>query len=186
MIKVPFRAVLIFLIALVAVGGVINLGLENKNADTVSVSEGACSDKGVTLVVDFGSQSDRVPITKCVSNFTGSGWELFDAAGVDVAGTAEYPEAFVCRINNFPTSENEDCLGTPDLASGSWAYFYSSVSSSEDNLQLGKWQRSPVGAATRVPACGEFEGWFFIKANTEKETKSPSEISTTPAPFMCK
>lgn len=177
MIKVPFRAVLIFLIALVAIGGVINLEMEKSSTSNATVSDGVCSDKGVTLVVDFGSKSGQEPITRCVREFSGTGWDLFEAAGVKVAGTSEYPEAFVCRIANFPHAEKEDCLGTPDFASGSWTYFYSSVSANDENSQPAKWQRSPVGAATRMPACGEFEGWLFAN--------SPSEISTDPAPFKC-
>jgi hypothetical protein len=177
MIKVPFRAVLIFLIALVALGGVINLEMEKSNTSNATVSDGACSDKGVTLVIDFGTNSSQEPIARCVLDFSGTGWELFEAAGVKVAGTSEYPEAFVCRIDNFPDYEKEDCLGTPDFASGSWTYFYSSASANGQNLPPAKWQRSPVGAATRMPACGEFEGWLFAK--------SPSEISTDPTPFKC-
>ena len=177
MIKVPFRGVLVSLLALVAAGGLVASNVKSENVQP-SIKEGICKDLGTTLVVDFGDQIAASTITKCISNFNGSGWQLLKAAGFEVAGTSEYPDSFVCRINNFPNSKAEDCVGTPGSSGGRWVYFYSSVTTGNATKS---WSRSPVGAAARKPKCGEFEGWLFI---TEKADRKVPAI--TPKPFSCK
>ncbi len=181
MISVPFRAVLISLIALVAIGGLVATNGERpvgQNSEQ-AVFEGACTDQGTTLLIDFGPLSGRDPITRCVTGFTGTGWELFGAAGIKVTGTSEYPEAFVCRLEDFPAASIEDCLGTPGVKNGSWAYLYAT-----GKTDAGSWSRSPVGAATRMPGCGESEGWLFVEPGKNQQPNSPS-ISTKPTVFSC-
>ena len=187
MITVPFRAVLLSLIALVAVGGMVATNDEVVN-NSSKVSTGACTKSGVTVVVDFGSSSSLAPITKCVSqqnSRSSSGWQLLAAAGIQTTGTSEYPESFVCRLNDFPAVSEEDCLGTPGFTSGSWVYFYSKKGPLEsDSNQQPAWQRSPVGSATRVPGCGDFEGWLFVKPRTDG--KPVRQVpSATPKPLHC-
>jgi len=177
MIKVPFRGVLVSLIALVAIGGLIASNSEMKTTRPTN-AEDSCKGSGITLVVDFGGEDGAKNITKCVSNFDGTGWQLLEAAGLEVAGTSEYPKSFVCRINNFPTSAAEDCVGTPGSLGGSWVYFYSSVASGSETTS---WSRSPVGAATRKPKCGDFEGWLFLTQGSEKQVPAIAA-----EPFSCK
>lgn len=187
MIKVPFRAVLISLIALVAIGGLINLEMENRSTLNQRFTNGACTSNGTTLVIDFGTDSKRDPITKCVVDFHGTGWQLMESAGVTVVGTSEYPESFVCRLEDFPDNQREDCQGTPDPSNGSWVYFYSTISTLDSATVASTWQRSPVGAATRTPNCGDYEGWLFRKQETETAgTIASNEISIEPQPFACK
>lgn len=185
MIRVPFGSVLIGLIAIVAVGGLIastapNQSPKSRQAELIeSVSNGACQKTGITLVVDFGSNSNRDLVKKCVQGFTGNGWQLIEAAGIAVEGTNEYPEAFVCRLANFPSAADEDCLGTPEFRNGSWVYFYSSKEISDEPT----WTQSPNGAASRNPGCGEFEAWLFVNASNDSARKLPS---ISPKPFLCK
>ncbi len=181
MIKVPFRAVLISLIAVVAVGGLVVPNLQNgptKNNSNQNIStNGACTKQGTTLIVDFGKESNLAPIQKCVVANELSGWQFLQHAGLQVAGTSEYPNSFVCRINDWPSQKVEDCAGTPGLVGGSWVYFYSKPGSSG-------WLRSPVGAATRKPLCGEVEGWLFVDPLADGQKFTSPKIS--PSPFICR
>jgi hypothetical protein len=181
MIKVPFRAVLISLIAIVAVGGLVVPNLQNEpttdNPNQNTSTNGACTKKGTTLIVDFGADSKLAPIQRCVVARGASGWQVLQAAGLQVTGTSEYPNAFVCRINDWPSQKAEDCAGTPGLTSGSWVYFYSKPGSDG-------WLRSPVGAATRRPLCGEVEGWLFVNQQADDQRFASPKI--LPSPFICR
>lgn len=155
------RLSLIGLVGLVAIGFALNNRVQtgsNPNPSTksspVSILNGQCETEGVSLVVDFGSESELQPIVKCISNYTDSSWNLFQAAGISVTGTSKYPVGFVCRIQNFPNEAQEPCLDMPNTAVGSWAYFVASAGSKE-------WQYSTWGAATHKPACGTAEAWLF-------------------------
>lgn len=174
--SVPFRAVLFALIGLVAIGSLITASPSSSKVTANVISGEACAKSGVTLVIDFGDQS-RAPLVTCVKNFAGTGWQLFEAAGIAVEGTAEYPQSFVCRISEFPSTKDEDCLGTPNYNSGTWVYF-----SSTDSAQTSGWNRSPQGAASRKPGCGDFEGWRFV-VGAESSSQIPN---FEPHPFVCK
>jgi hypothetical protein len=181
MIKVPFRAVLISLIAIVAVGGLVVPNLQNGptkiNSNQNVSTNGACTNHGITLIVDFGKETKLEPIQKCVVAEGLSGWQVLQHAGLQVFGTAEYPNSFVCRINDWPSQKIEDCAGTPGLVGGSWVYFYSKPGSNG-------WLRSPVGAATRKPICGEVEGWLFVNRLADDQKFASPKIY--PNPFSCR
>lgn len=176
MIKVPFRAVLISLVALVAIGGLVVPNLQVAG-DSGATEDGACTHKGTTLFVDFGSNSKMEPLVRCITDTGLTGWQVLEHAGLKVLGTAEYPDAFVCRIDSFPSEENEDCNGTPGLSTGSWVYFYA-------NTGTKGWSRSPVGAATRKPRCGEVEGWLFVNQLADEQKFASPRIN--PMPFICR
>jgi hypothetical protein len=132
---------------------------------------------GVTLVVDFGSSSDAQPLTVCAESSPADGWKLFKAAGVKVAGTAQYPVGFVCRINDYPSLADQDCEQTPTAAEGSWVYF---TASAKTNFH--DWRFSMVGASMNRPECGDVQGWRFVKASDGSNTKYPR---VKPEPFKC-
>jgi len=156
------RLALVGLVALVAIGFLINRTSPSNQESTPSAAkDGQCSESGTSLVIDFGSGSTRNPIEKCVSNFDGSSWKLFAAAGLEVSGTDQYPVGFVCRINGFPDESVENCINTPGSSTGSWAFFVAID---------GKWEYSPVGAAGHKAKCGTAEGWRFL---------SPGEVLTS-------
>jgi hypothetical protein len=181
--KISLRMVLVALVAVVAIGGLISAvpGGEKNSSNTLAdyvTHAGACNDEqGVSLVVDFGSSSTQSPMTTCVKNFKGTGWQLFSAAGIKVAGTDEFPTGFVCRIANWPSAEKQPCTSTPTNAQGTWAYFVASVSTQN------QWQFSGQGAATHKPGCGSLEGWRFVEPG---ESASASLPRVTPMPFGCK
>ena len=167
------RFSLIGLVALVAIGFAVNQQQSDgdKNKPQSSVTTGLCSTDGTSLVVDFGN--DEAVIQKCVTNFSGYSWDLFEAAGLDVAGTEKYPVGFVCRIQGFPTEQDEPCTDTPGTKNGSWAYFLTD--------ETGAWQYSPIGASTHKSKCGVAEGGRFLKPNKPVQTPPRS----TPQVYDC-
>lgn len=153
--------VLSALILLVVAGSVLSWAFENNVVKITSANQvevrytvGACEEPGVTIVIDFGDSAERDPIIRCANDFVGNGWEVFQATAIDVSGTSQYPVGFACRIENFPTSSEQNCKDTPKYSEGSWGYF---VFSNESG-----WQVSQVGSAAREAECGLAEGWLFI------------------------
>ena len=163
------RLSLIGLVLLVAIGFASNLNWQVKTVDYVpaSVEAGTCLDAGTTLVVDFGTESKKPSEIKCVKNFTGYSWDMFEAAGLSVSGTDKYPVGFVCRIEGFPGEDVEPCAETPGTKNGSWAYFLGTENNS--------WLYSPIGASTHKVKCGVSEGWRFLLPGESIQT--PPRIS---------
>lgn len=174
--SIPLRAVLFSLIGLVALGSVVSLKPDSPKSSEVKVNDGACTTSGVTLVVDFGKTALE-PLVKCVRQFSGTGWQLFEASSIQVEGTAEYPESFVCRIAGFPKKDKEDCLGTPSFVTGTWVYFQSGVKNESQG-----WLRSAEGSASRKPQCGDYEGWLFVMGQSTQGQLPGLEAK----PFKCK
>lgn len=172
--------VLVALVALVAIGGLISTipGAESSKQPSSSASfhDGQCSNEpGVSLIIDFGKSSGREPMVRCAREFTGNGWQLFAAAGVEVSGTDEFATGFVCRVADWPSVEKQPCTSTPTAAQGTWAYFVSTETNS--------WKFSSQGAAMRKPKCGTAEGWRFVEPG---EVASQSMPKVLPITFGCK
>jgi hypothetical protein len=163
------RLSLVGLVLLVAVGYVINLNQSKAIEESipVSVEAGMCLDAGTSLVIDFGTASDKPAEVICVKNFTGYSWDMFEAAGLEVSGTDRYPVGFVCRIEGLPGEDVEPCAETPGTKNGSWAYFLGD----ENN----NWLYSPIGASTHKVKCGVSEGWRFLLPGESIQT--PPRIS---------
>lgn len=153
--KISFRAVLIFLVLLVAVGGAISVNSKAPATTSSNYSSGACLDTGVTLAIDFGKYGPTSAV-RCALKFSGTSWQLFEAVGLQVQGTLPYPQSFVCRIDDWP--KNQSCKTTPNPQSGYWKYF---IATSGDH----SWKLSPIGAASRKPGCGDFEGWLYVSSD---------------------
>lgn len=169
--RLTLRTVLAGLIALAVVGWALS-GLNEDDPGRIDSSTTATQNSNptgtVTLVIDFGSDSELKPIIRKVEFVGGTGWDLFEAAGLDVAGTAEFPTGFVCRIEGVPSIANQDCLDTPKFSEGSWSYFVT-------NSKLGNgWLLSGAGAATHHPECGAFEGWLWVPAGESSGQQLPS------------
>lgn len=158
------RLSLIGLVALVAFGFWYNQSQPNQANQEVVVQQGQCQAAGISLVIDFGSDSNQQIIEKCLQNYSGNSWNLLKAAGLNIEGTQKYPVGFLCRINGFPSEESEKCIDTPGAKTGSWA-FYTSTSTS--------WEYSAIGAASHKAECGTAEGWRFLLP-TEELTEVPS------------
>ena len=159
----PFKLALITTIALGLAGCYGAPITQGQTSD--SWADGACSKEkpGVTLSVDYlGTVT-----THCALNFTGSGWELFKAAGFDVRGTQKYPTAFACQINGEPKTAKCD---DSDASGAYWGYYI---------LSGGKWDYATTGASDHRSTCGETEGWVYMQTE-----KTVSHLPTPPA-FTC-
>lgn len=116
------------------------------------------SQKKVTLVIDYGTKSNRPMQTFELKNLPGDikGWDLFKSANLSVRGTDPFPSGFVCRIDGWPNKAQQDCADTPNFAEGHWAYYVT-------NSSLGSgWLLSGQGAATHIPECAGYEGWSWV------------------------
>jgi len=178
------RSTLIGLIALVALGAVANavapdwfavrvvshVPVKSASAD-FPVSKSECELAGVTLVVEQSATSN--PLVRCVAGFRGTGWELFGAAKVAVAGTEQYPQGFVCRIAGYPSVSKQSCNGTPTLREGTWTYWFATATTGE------KWHLAMQGAAARKPLCGDVEAWVFSTGGNQPAPKF------VPEPLSC-
>lgn len=172
--KISFRAVLIFLVLLVAAGGAISFNSNAPATTSRNYSSGACVDDGVTLVIDFGKSGPTSEV-RCALQFSGSSWQLFEAVGLQVQGTLQYPQSFVCRIEGWP--KNQSCKSTPNPQSGYWKYF---IATGGQHV----WKYSPIGAASRKPDCGDFEGWLFVSSEDGPEAERAAP-RVEPNTFQC-
>ncbi|MEO0023957.1 MAG: hypothetical protein RL196_398 [Actinomycetota bacterium] len=195
--KIKLRPVLIGLILLVAVVGLTRVVPEATPSLEASASAAASwcekANLGVSLVVDFGAESKRQAIVKCAAGFNAAGinaaassmsneltgWQLFKATGVEVAGTSDYPVGFACRIAGWPTPEKQPCTSTPTYAQGHWAYFYADTASSS------KWVFSGAGSAMRKPVCGSADAWLFVTGDATNGTEANAVPSVIPKVFSC-
>lgn len=124
-------------------------------ASPAQAASGACtSDKGVTVVVDYGPLGGGVDI-RCAANADGSGLSALHAAGFSTQGTIKDGPGVVCRINHRPSAAQEKCQTTPPR-SAYWHYWHASNG--------GSWAYSQSGAANRRVSQGGFEGWTFTSA----------------------
>ena len=173
--KLSLRYALIGLVALVALGGLISAFSAKPSSKATPLAnpsavwlEGECGDQGgVSLVIDFGSSSKQPTLVRCAPAFSGTGWDVFAAAGVEVAGTNTYPSGFACRISGWPTVEAQSCADTPSYKQGHWAYFYALPKAAKT------WTLSGAGAALRKPECGGYEGWSFVQAGQNSGAYPP-------------
>ena len=184
MAKNRLRWVLIGLVVFVIGAGIGKFampGADEKNTpsssstaakDAPKSTNGACDEQnpGVTLVVDFGTKSDKKPIEKCVTGFSGNGWQLFAAAGLKIEGTSKYPTGFACRIESMPA--DQDCGDKASFDKGYWSYFYL------DAAKPKGWNLSEAGAADRSPKAGDFEGWVWTA--TGETNKVPAIAPAVP------
>lgn len=138
--------------------------------------EGGSTARSVTLVVDFGDNPGWDQRIAVIDDFEGTGWQLLAQSGLNVEGTAEYPNSFVCRISGWPRESQEDCLGMPTPQTGYWKYFIANSATG------GRWIASGVGAAGHRPECGSAEGWLWVKESTPVNATP----GVDPEVFTCK
>lgn len=142
--KIKHRPVLWLLVLAVAIGSIASNSTRQTEIGT------SCTRAAVVYV--SGAEF-------CVANFTGSGWELLEAAKLTPEGTAEYPNSFVCRIGGQPGLPAEDCVGTPGVNGNSWHYYI---------WDQNRWLSSPVGAASRRLGCADADAWVFGSLETHE------------------
>jgi hypothetical protein len=154
-------AIAIFAVAAPAMGSPAIAG-----ASTAS----ACSaTSGVTVIVDFTHFAGGKVERGCAPGDPTNGLQALHAAGFSSAGTAQYGDAFVCRIDGLPTAKVEACAVTPQ-PSAYWAYWYARPSDSA-------WTYSAVGVLDFDPKPGSIEAFAF--GNHAPPSVAPSAAMPT-------
>jgi len=133
---------------------------------------GACvGDSGVTVVVDFQDLGGGIHVM-CAEGPVSSGLDALSRAGISYETAQRFP-GFVCRIANQPA--NAPCVNASP-ASAYWGYWLAAPG--------GPWCYSTIGAGSRVPPRGTFEGWSFsldkVAAAIPPPRFSPPASATSP------
>lgn len=156
-------------------------------------SSGYCTtDTGVTVIADFtdldqsgDGRPDYGIVARCVPGPVQTGVAALQQAGLSPAGTRQYGLAFICRIANRPAADEplavkgnagytEQCDQTPPDAAH-WEYWTASNG--------GMWAYSSVGAGSRRPVAGGFEGWSFSLNNSHHPPGvAPNRPTASPPP----
>ena len=130
----------------------------------------ACSaTAGVTIIVDFSYFHHDIE-RGCASGHPSSALAALHAAGFGTAGTAQYGDAFVCRINNLPTPAKESCAQTPP-ANASWAFYSARPTDAQ-------WTYATTAVTTFQPAAGSIVAFAF--GNYAKPGIRPSAAIASP------
>ncbi len=114
---------------------------------TASASSGPCKD--VTVIVDFGTLQHSA-VKACAP--AGTAAAVLKAAHIDTAGTADYGDAVICRVDALPTVAAESCAKLPSTAY--WAMW---VKPSAE----GKWDYAQEGVQTQALTAGQFLGLVY-------------------------
>src|ERR1700722_10199816 len=78
-----------------------------------AASASACTaQSGVTVIVDFTHFGHGIE-QGCAPGSPNTALAAMHAAGFSTAGTTEYGDAFVCRIDDLPSPKSQACASTP-------------------------------------------------------------------------
>jgi hypothetical protein len=139
-------------LALVASGLLLGTGPTTRaGADPVS----SCSTTtGVVIVVDFSAFGGSIN-RQCYPSITASttAYSAMNAEGFITAGDDHDTDAFVCRINDLPSPDQDPCVDTPPTTAY-WAFWIA-------NSGQSNWSVSPLGAMSLAPRPGSTELWKF-------------------------
>ncbi len=117
-----------------------------------AASEACTTTIGVTVIVDFthfGGDLQR----GCAPGRPSDALVALHRAGFTTAGTLQYGDAFVCRIDDRPSPRHEACTSTPPAAA-SWSFYTARASDS-------RWTYQSVGVLSYQPAPGTIEAFAF-------------------------
>ncbi len=133
---------------------------------TLAGTAGPCpGSTGVTVFVDFTAFGQGTQ-TRCAPGTPSTGVDALTQAGFTPAGTTKYGLAFICRINNLPSSAQQACVTTPP-ANAYWAYYHA-------NAGATTWTYSSQGASSYHPPQGSIEGWAF--GNSASPSETPTQV----------
>ena len=116
-------------------------------------SSGCTATSGVTVIVDFthfpGGDIER----GCAPGQPTSALNALHAAGFTTAGTTQYGDAFLCRIDGLPQPSQEACTVTPS-PTAYWAFWHARPADAN-------WTYATVGVLDYRPAPGSIEAFAF-------------------------
>ena len=139
-------APLVLLVGLSGCAG-ISTAASSTPKSSASASAGPCT--SVTVIVDFGTLTHSA-ITACAP--AGTAAEVLKAAHIDTAGTADYGNAVICRVDALPSVAAESCAKLPSTAY--WAMW---VKPRAD----GKWDYAQAGVQSQELTAGQFLGLVY-------------------------
>lgn len=163
-------------LAAVAVAALL-LGGRTAAAGPAVAAGGACPGaSGVTVVVDSTALGGGVSV-RCAPGAPASGLAALTGAGFAVQMVLNVPKA-VCRINNLPGPDKQDCVNMPP-GNAFWSYWHAS--------RGGSWAFAQGGAGSWTPRPGSVEGWAFSTASPAAPPAvappaAPSPTTPTPSP----
>ena len=145
-------------------------------AATPRQAAGSCTGtSGVTVVVDFQELGGGVNVV-CASGPVSSGLDALTRAGISYRTAQRFP-GFVCRIADKPATD--PCVNA-SRASAYWTYWLAAPG--------GTWCYATLGAGSRQPPPGTFEGWSFsldkVAAKIPPPRFTPPAATTSPAPTL--
>jgi hypothetical protein len=162
------------LLACALVGAVSFLGDGAGIADAAPVDQ-CTSTIGVIVAVDFGPWDGAIQ-RGCDPNPT-TGYNALHNAGFPSSGTTHDGPAFICRINGFPTANQDACVVTPP-ASAYWSYWH--ANSGQDY-----WVFSRLGSTSYAPSPGSVDAWVYgatdIGGTTGGPRFSPAQVRAAAA-----
>lgn len=134
---------------------------------TVTTSPGTCTEPGgISLTIER-----EVSQSYCIRGFAGTSWQLLEEVA-QIRGTDDYPDSFVCRIDEWPKDSDNDCSSSASNF-GYWNFYTS---------ESGEWQVANEGAASHRPNCGSAEAWKWIAGAWSEQVAMPS---SDPEVFSC-
>jgi hypothetical protein len=113
----------------------------------------------VTVIVNFGTL-DAPTIDSCAP--AGVASDVLKAAHITTAGTADYGDQVVCRVNDLPSPSAESCATLP--SSAYWALWVKD--------RGGQWDYAQDGVATLQLTTGQSLGLVYT---TGSETTPPHD-----------
>jgi hypothetical protein len=122
---------------------------------SASIGKAPCT--GVSVIVDFGSLGAH-DISACAP--AGVAAEVLKAAKITTAGTADYGDQVVCRVDDLPSPSAESCATLPSAAY--WALWVKDAG--------GVWAYAQDGVATLQLKAGQSLGLVYT---TGTETTPP-------------
>jgi len=107
---------------------------------------------GVTVIVDFTYFQGAVE-RGCASGRPANALDALRDAGFATAGTTEYGDAFVCRIDDEPSPKSEACTATPPTTR-SWSFYFA-------RRGAAGWTYSATGVLGYTPPPGSAVAFAF-------------------------
>ena len=135
------------LLALLALAGCATTAGAGSTPTPTASSSGPCT--GVTVVVDFGTFK-KAPIHACA--VAGPATDVLTAAHIATAGSADYGDQAICRVDDLPSPADESCAKLPSDAY--WALWVRDSSAA-------KWEYAQVGVTALQLTAGQSLGLVY-------------------------
>jgi hypothetical protein len=121
---------------------------------------------GVLVVVDFRHWSD--PVKRGCAPTPTTGYEALHNARYTTAGDDHDGDAFICRIDDLPTPDQDGCVNTPSPPDY-WSYWHALAGQST-------WSFSSLGAMDYHPPAGSIDAWVFGTTASDPPTFTPAQV----------